>query len=209
MQATIAPPEQRVLMHNISWETYERLLAESVENPGMRFTYDSGELEIMVVSLGHEQPNRTLALIVEIVSEEMGRNCRDTGMTTFKRDDLLKGFEPDSSFYFANARLIRGLEEIDLHIHPPPELVIEIDITRSSLKRFPIFAAVGVLEVWRYDGERVSFHALDGSIYRPIETSRLVSPMTAKQATLFFQSSRSADSIDWKRSVREWVRKQV
>ncbi|MBZ5618558.1 MAG: Uma2 family endonuclease [Acidobacteriia bacterium] len=59
--------------------------------------------------------------------------------------------------------MIRGKDEIDLATDPPPELTIEVDITSSSLNRFPIFAAVGVAEVWRYDGERVQFHTLEGS----------------------------------------------
>src|SRR5215475_11076391 len=130
--ATIAPPEQRVLMHNISWETYERLLRESVGNPGTRFAYDEGELEIMVVYVGHENPNRTLAAIVEITASETRRDFFRSGSTTFKREELAKGFEPDSSYYFRNASLMRGKRDLELPHDPPPELVIEVDITRSS-----------------------------------------------------------------------------
>ena len=61
--------EQRVILQNVSWETYERLLAESIESPGTRFTYDDGALEIMGVSIAHENPNRTLAMLVAIVAE--------------------------------------------------------------------------------------------------------------------------------------------
>jgi len=88
--ATIAPPEQRVLMHNISWETYERLLRESVGNPGTRFTYDEGELEIMVVSAGHERPNRRLEIIAEITAEETETESCGLGSTSYQRSDLLK-----------------------------------------------------------------------------------------------------------------------
>src|SRR5204862_3490478 len=138
-------------------------------------------LEIMVVYVGHEDPNRTLAAIVEIVVKETRRQFRRTGSTTFKREELGKGFEPDSSFYFRNAAAVRGKHIIDLHVDPPPELVIEVDITRSSLKRFPIFAAIGVAEVWRYDGECVRFYGLEGSEYQPIEASIVLPPMTASQ----------------------------
>src|SRR5712692_1474746 len=94
MSITAAPAEHRLLLRNISWETYERLLAESVEACGTRFTYDEGNLEIMVVSVGHEKPNRTLALIAEITAEETERDFSGAGSTTFKRKDLSKGFEP-------------------------------------------------------------------------------------------------------------------
>ncbi|MBZ5618557.1 MAG: hypothetical protein LAQ69_07520 [Acidobacteriia bacterium] len=101
MPMTASPAEQRVLLRNVSWETYERLLAESVNALGTRFAYDEGNLEIMVVQVGHEGPNRTLARIAEITAEETGRDFRASGSTTFKRPDLAKGFDPDSPFTFA------------------------------------------------------------------------------------------------------------
>lgn len=85
MTPTIAPPEERVLIHDVSWDTYQRLLSESVNNCGARFTYNEGELEIMVVYIGHESPNRILASIAEITAEETGRDFCPTGSTTFQR----------------------------------------------------------------------------------------------------------------------------
>jgi len=73
---------------------------------------------------------------------------------------------------------------------PPPDLVIEVDITRSSLNRFPIFAAVGVPEVWRFDGDRVTMYCLEGGRYSQIETSLVLAPLTASQSTIFLDDSR-------------------
>ena len=203
---TIAPPEQRVILENVSWETYERLLAESIDSVGTRFTYDEGALEIMVVSIGHENPNRTLAQLVEIVAEETDRDLHRAGSTTFKRKDLAKGFEPDSCFYIGHAEQTRGKEELDLVTDPPPDLVIEVDITRSSLNRFPIFAALGVAEVWRFDGARVTMYRLEGGRYFETETSLTLPPLTASQSTVFLDESRREKSTVWVRHVREWVR---
>jgi len=203
---TIAPPEERVVLRNVSWETYERLLAESIESVGTRFTYDEGVLEIMVVYIGHEDPNRTLAQLVEIVAEETDRDLRRAGSTTFKRKDLAKGFEPDSCFYIGHADQVRGKAELDLMKDPPPDLVIEVDITRSSLNRFPIFAAVGVPEVWRFDGDRVTMYRLEGGRYSPIETSLVLAPLTASQSTIFLDDSRKQQKPVWLRRVREWVK---
>jgi len=130
-------PESRVLLNNITWETYERLLAENGESSGTRFTYDQGTLEIMVLSAGHEKPNRILALLAEITAEETSCDFCVTGSTTFKRKDLAKGVEPDSSFYFRHAQSIRDKDQIDLATDPPPELIIEVDITNYSLDSFP------------------------------------------------------------------------
>jgi Uma2 family endonuclease len=206
MAVVLNPPEQKVILKGVSWETYERLLAEHEESSGTRFTYDEGMLEIMVLSSQHEKPNRTLALLVEVLAEEMNLNIERLGSTTFKRKDLLKGFEPDSCFYIQNAEAIRGREEIDLTVDPPPDLVIEIDITSSSLDRFPIFAAVGVPEVWRYDGERVAIFRLEGKQYIAAERSTALPPLTGAVATGFMEDSKTLKSTVWLRHVRQWAR---
>ena len=144
MPATAAPPaEQLVLLENVSWETHTHLLEELNPSPGKRLTYDGGALQIMVVSVRHEKPNRMLASLVEELAAAMDIDFRAVGSTTFKREDLRKGFEPDSSFYFRNVALIMKKDEIDLGADPPPDLVIGVDITSPSLNKFPIFAAVG------------------------------------------------------------------
>jgi len=193
----------------VSWETYERLLAEIVESAGTHLTYDEGALEILVVSIGHEDPNRTLAQLAEVVAEEIGRDLYHAGSTTFKRKDLAKGFEPDSCFYIDRAEQVRGKEELDLVTDPPPDLVIEVDITRSSLSRFPIFAALGVPEVWRFDGDRVTMHRLERGRYAQIEASLALPPLTASQATVFLDESRHEKSTVWLSRVREWVRRAI
>jgi len=208
MATTLLLPEQRVLL-KVSWETYEQLLAEHLDSPGTRFTCDRGVLEIMVVYVGHEDPNRTLALLVEIVGEETNRDLHPAGSTTFKRQDLQKGFEPDSSFYFdERAERVRGKTDLDLLVDPPPDLIIEIDITRSSLPRLPIFAAVGVPEVWRYDGTRVAFYRLAEGSYAEVERSIALPPLTGRQASVFLAESRREKRPAWLRRVREWVRAQ-
>ena len=50
MAAVLHLPEQKVILKGVSWETYERLLAEHEEESGTRFTYDGGILEILVPS---------------------------------------------------------------------------------------------------------------------------------------------------------------
>jgi Uma2 family endonuclease len=205
MPALVALPEQRSLLYNITWETYERLLAER-EWPGPRIAYDKGALEIRTVYKGHESPNWILARLVQITAVETRGDFDAAGSMTLKRKDLGIGVEPDASFYFRHASLVRGRDEIDVTVDPPPELVIEVDITRSSLPKLPIFAAIGIAEVWRYDGERVFFHALEGDAYRLIEKSWVLPPMTASQAGVFLEMSRHEPAGEWETAVRDWVR---
>jgi len=101
------------------------------------------------------------------------------------------------------------VDNIDLQIDPAPDLAIEVDITRSSLQRFPIFAAIGISEVWRYDGERVRFYALDGGIYREVESSAVLPPLTSAQATRFLDQSPNQAAPDWEEAVRDWVRARI
>ena len=94
------------------------------------------------------------------VAEELGIEAEDLGSTTFRREDLERGFEPDSCFYIQNEKEIRGNVRIDPAVDQPPDLVIEIDITSPSLNKLPIYARMGVPEVWRYDGERMAILVL-------------------------------------------------
>ncbi len=203
-----SPPEvvQRVILHGVSWETYERLLADFQDSHAAHFAYDRGALEIMVLSFKHETFNRTLATLVEIVAEEMQGDVINAGSTTFRRADLSKGFEPDTCFYIQNVERVRGKDEIDLTVDPPPDLVIEIDITSPSLNKFPIFAAMGIPEVWRYDGKTVTIFTLENGEYRTQEASVVLPDLTSQVITRFLEDSQAMKRSAWVRSVREWAR---
>ncbi|MEW6208873.1 MAG: Uma2 family endonuclease [Acidobacteriota bacterium] len=208
MATVISPPERLVTLYGISWETYNRIIAEHGERGGTRFTFDNGRLEIMVLSPRHEEPNRTLALLVEVLAEEFDIDLRRLGSTTFRREDLQKGFEPDSCFYIQNAESVIGKDEIDLTSDPAPDLIIEIDITSESLDRFPLFASVGVMEVWRFDKTSVAFFRLEDDEYRETSNSLAFPPLTSEIATRFLAESLTVKSTAWLRSLREWAREQ-
>jgi len=202
------PSEQRTVLHNISWETYEHLLSDHLDSSSPRFAYDRGILEIVVVSGRHERPNRLIALLVEVVAEEMDLDLENLGSTTFKREDLQRGFEPDSCFYIQNEGRVRGKEEIDPDVDPPPDLVIEVDITSPSLDRFPIYAHFGVPEVWRYDGERIMIYELRNAEYVEVAESPALPWFTGDVLTRFAKEGLAARRRSWMRRVREWAREQ-
>jgi Uma2 family endonuclease len=204
----LSEPSQRLVLHGVSWATYQRLLDDFKDSHAAHFAYDRGVLEIMVLSTKHERPNRTLALLVEILAEELNMDIQRLGSTTFTREDLNKGFEPDSCFYLQNEGRIRGKEEIDLTVDPPPDLVIEIDITSPSLNKFPIYAQLGVPEVWRYDGHQVQMFVLANGQYANIEQSAVFPPLSNAVVTQFLEESTKLRSTAWLRRVRAWVRDQ-
>ena len=204
--AVVSAGEQQVILKGISWETYARLLAEHEEESGIHFTYDSGTLEIMVLSARHERPNRVLATLVEVLAEEIGFDVERLGSVTLQRADLLKGFEPDSCFYIEHVAAVAGQEEIDLETDPPPDLVIEVDITSSSLQKLPIFAAVGIPEVWRYKDGAVTIFRLEAGRYAEAARSRAFPVVTGEALTRFLTESREMRSTEWLRRVRAWIR---
>jgi Uma2 family endonuclease len=204
-----APPleaEQRVILKGISWETYERLLSEHEESSGTHFIYDQGMLEIMILSLKHEKLKHVLALLVELLAAELGIDIEGAGSTTFRREDLARGFEPDASFYLENVEYIRQKDEIDLTNDPPPDLVIEVDLSSLSLDKFPIFAAVGVGEIWHYAGERVAIFVLADGNYVERAESRALPTVTGEALTHFVETGQTLKRTVWLRQVREWVR---
>ena len=208
MVTVLNPPEQRVILHNVSWDTYERLLADLHDSSAPRLTYDRGTLEIMSPSSERERYNRTIAQIVEELAVELTTNFDSLGSTTFRREDIDRGFEPDSCFYVQNAERVRGKKRIDLSIDPPPDLVIEIDITSTSLDKFPIFAQVGVQEVWRFDGNRLSIHEHALHRYQEQLASTIFSGIAATDITALIKASETIDRPEWVRRLRAWVHEQ-
>jgi len=195
--------EQKVILHDVSWETYERLLIEHQESNTTRFNYDRGMLEIMILSLRHEMLKQTLTTLVEILAEGLELDNTGAGSTTFRREDLARGFEPDGCFYFAQAELIRQKSKLDLTTDPPPELVIEIDITSPSLDKFPIFAALGVAEVWRCDGAQVGLFRLAAGTYKAVSASAVLPGISAALINQLLATSQTMKRNEWLRLVRE------
>jgi Uma2 family endonuclease len=210
MAAIITPPEQvtqKVILDNITWETYQRLLAERGENSKPRYAYDRGRLEIMVSSYGHENLKHIVATLVEVIAEAVGiEDIEGAASTTFDREDLSQGFEPDASFYFRNASRIRGQKQIDLTTDPAPELVIEVDITSPSLNKFPIFAGLGIPEIWRYHQQQLTVFTLAGDTYREQPASDIFPGVTGSALTALIADSQTMKRSNWLRKVREQAR---
>jgi Uma2 family endonuclease len=207
-QAPSPETGQRIILHGISWATYERLLADFQDSHAAHFAYDRGVLEIMVLSFEHEKINRLIHTLFEIIANEWEVDFENAGSTTFKREDLARGFEPDTCFYVQNVERVRGKKEIDLTTDPPPDVVIEIDISSPSLDKFPIYAQIGVSEIWRYNGTTLTIFALDNGEYFAQEASRALSGLAGEVITRFIEDSQTMKRTAWFHRVREWARQQ-
>ena len=66
---------------------------------------------------------------------------------------------------------------------------------------------IGVPEVWRYDGERMTILVLEDSDCAETTTESLVlQPVTDKVLTGFVEKSKSMKRTIWLKSVRAWAR---
>ncbi len=197
------------VIYGVSWEMYESLLEKYGEMPIPRLTYDSGILEVeMTNSLKHEENNRTIARLVEMVLLELEVDFLNCGSTTYKRREIRKGFEPDSGFYIKSLSLIEGKTDLDFEKDPPPDLTIEVNRTSSSVPRMPIFAAFGVKEVWRFDGKTIKFYALEDGVYLETATSVALPILTSEKADEFLRDSHKLKSTAWAKQIRDWVNEQ-
>ena len=72
----------------------------------------------------------------------------------------------------------------------------------------PIYAALGVPELWLYMGENVVFQKLVGGKYRVIERSLALPILTSEIVTEFLEKGLTESSSAWFREVRDWVKEQ-
>jgi Uma2 family endonuclease len=171
-------------------------------------TYDQGVLELVTPSTPHEEDALVIAHLVFIVAANLGIPIRSVGSTTFRRKDLARGFEPDASFYIQNEERIRGKRQIDLIVDPSPDIILEMEMSRSALDKLPLFASMGILEVWRCDGQRVTILILAQNRYRESSSSLALPVLTNDIVTRFLAESRTALSPDWFQTVSDWARGQ-
>ncbi|MBK1990318.1 Uma2 family endonuclease [Sphaerospermopsis aphanizomenoides BCCUSP55] len=162
IQAIELAPGSQIAIHNLSWQDFERLLADLGEKRHTRIAYYRGTLEIMSPLALHERPHRIIAYIITTILEIQGRNWEDFGSTTFKRPDIA-GIEPDTCFYIQNANHVQGCTQMDLSIYPPPDLAIESDVTSKTTLN--AYIALGVPEVWIYSNQNLNIYVLQSSNY--------------------------------------------
>jgi Uma2 family endonuclease len=203
------PAENRVVLREVGWETYERLLAEQGDRSNPRLTYDRGVLELMSPLREHDQLKDIIALVINALAEGLNIDTLGLGSTTFRRKNLARGFEPDACFYIRNVAHMKAKTGLDLTVDPPPDLVVEIDITHSSIDKLALFAAFGVPEVWRHDGRELLFYVRTETGYVTREKSSMLPGVDSATVARFVETGKSANRPAWLRGIREWAQTQT
>ncbi|HEY7427049.1 MAG TPA: Uma2 family endonuclease [Gemmataceae bacterium] len=209
MGAVQLPIEQRFVLFNIDWDTYVTI-SDKLGERNIRINYDGVNLEFMSTSLEHERAKKLLARLLETVTEEMDIDILGGGSMTCRRQDLERGFEPDECYWIAQEAQMRGREDIDLTRDPPPDLMLEIEISRSFVDRLAIAARLGVPEVWRWDSETLRIMVLgsDGQ-YTESQRSRALPFLPVAELVRFLRPDTIQSETKLLRSFRNWVREQM
>lgn len=209
MVAITTSAENRVLLHNISWQTFKTMLAEMGSDRNSRLAYDNGTVEIIIPLMPHENSNRVIEGFVGVLCEELGWEIKRAGSLTLTRDDLQRGAEPDSSYYIQNEALVRDKENIHLATDPPPDLVLEVEYSRSAIDKLRLYAAMGVPEFWRYNGSVLRVYTLASGQYSEVETSLTFAPVSVKEIPQFIQEAKKNGEIATTRAFRAWVQQKT
>jgi Uma2 family endonuclease len=203
------PSGATLRLNDVSWDEYEALLTQMENRPGYRVSYDRGRLEVMSPRSDHEQPKDFILRLAQVFSEEMDSPLETFGSTTYRLRSKLKGAEPDTSFYVQNAARIIGRQILDFETDPPPDTVVEIDTTNESSGKFPIYAALGVPEIWLYDGQKMLFYQLAGQAYAEVSHSLAFPLLPAEVLTEYLERSKTEGQTAALKAFRQWARAQA
>jgi Uma2 family endonuclease len=195
-----------LIQHGVSWNDYEEVLDSVGEASSLRICYDEGTLQVMSPSSKHELRAILIERLVDILSIRQRIKVLFYGSTTIKRQSEQKGAEPDACFYVQTADAVGTKEQIDFNTDPPPDVVVEIDIHHESISKFPIYAAFGVPELWRDDGETLTIYHLRDRQYVLADTSLALPILTSALLTEFLSRSPKEDQYNIVLAFEEWLK---
>jgi Uma2 family endonuclease len=202
-------PDRRITLRGISWETYLRLV-EEIGNQHVLKAYNRGVLELMSPGPIHEKYKKRLAILVEVVTEELEIPRFSLASMTWNRPEAERGLEADEC-YLLTAEKVAVSEHgsAKAEDYPAPDLAIEVDMRRSAVDRPEIYATLGVPEVWRFDDEALRINRLrDDGTYEEV-TESLFLPVTPAEVVHWVVNVKVANETVWARQLRQWVRAEV
>jgi Uma2 family endonuclease len=203
----IVPPGHQLLLKDVSWQMFENILEELGESRAARVSYSKGVLEIMTPLPEHEDDKVMIGDLVKALLEELDIEFRSLGSTTFKNEEMRQAVEADDCFYIQNEAAIRGKKRIDLSVDPPPDLAIEIDIT--SRTKFNNYEALGVPELWRYNGQKLQINVLREGKYVESKISYNFPDLPIEEVIhQYVEQSKIVGRNATMRAFRNWVREQ-
>lgn len=199
--------DQRVVMHGVSWKTYESLMADLANSRATRISYDRGRLELVSPSNEHEWRRRLIGRMIDIWTFEKRIPIRGLGSTTWKREGRQRGVEADECYFVLNEPVVRGRSGLDLESDPPPDLAIEVEVSDSSLGKLEIYADLGVPEVWRFGEQTLRIHQLGSNRkYKLAKESLNLPGFPTQDLADWIARAQAIDETSWAASFQDWIR---
>ncbi|MEL6382987.1 MAG: Uma2 family endonuclease [Cyanobacteria bacterium J06626_18] len=161
------------MLRDVSRSEFEAILAELGQHRSISIAYDDGLLEIVAPLPEHEYFKQSISIAIEDIAETSEQDYESYESATWRRQPKQAGIEGDNCFYFQNEARVRGKFDFDLNQDPPPDLALEIDVTRKSLARFPIYARLGIPEIWCSDAGALTIYVLQQNQYVKVDQSRV------------------------------------
>ena len=196
---------QHCILHGVSWEAYEQLV-DDLENPHVFITYDRGIMEIISPSQPHGIDEALITRLLTAYADELDIPIRSCGVVTIKRRDLRRGLEPDRCFYVKSWREVATKPLVDFKVNPP-DLAVEIEISRRLSNRREIYAALGIPEIWLDDGR--SFRVLQlrkDHSYKEVKRSLNFPDLDLAEFERFLRMWPEKSEYELVREFRAWLR---
>ena len=124
-----------------------------------------------------------------------------------KKSKSLAGKEPDGCYYIKSLDLIGKKIRIDFEHDPPPDVVVEVDLSTNTIPKLPIYQRLQVPEVWLYDGYEMTIYRLSAQGYKPVAQSLELPGCTSALLTDFLNASQDVE--DDNELLAEYVEKIV
>jgi Uma2 family endonuclease len=193
------PPDvdQRVILHGMSWQAYEAILAWRGESSGIRITYLEGELELMSPAWRHETDKKQLSRLLEAWADENDILLQGGGSWTVKDPSVERGAEPDECYLVGRAEPDKA-----------PDIAIEVVWTSGGINKLEVWRKLGAREVWFWKGGALSFYVLRGEHYVRAERSEILPKLDPALITRCMGAPNQLESVrQLRREMRAAARK--
>lgn len=205
----LEPLEQRVVLHGLCWQDYIQIGNILCDRPALRLTFDEGTLEIMVTSKEHEYFKVRLGGLIEVLAEVFNLRIEPGGNMTFQREDVEKGLEGDNCWWIEHFEQVLGKLTWDPVVDPAPDLLLEIEVSRTAIPRMPIYAKLKIPQVWCFDGQSIRVYLLQpNATYLQTKESPTFPGIPLAEIVPFARPQKDKDYLTILREFRAWVKRQ-
>jgi Uma2 family endonuclease len=168
MFTTIVSPEKlqvaagTVVMMPATWQEYQQLAQQRSDRANPRIKYRQGEVLLMSPMAAHGRDASLLADVAKALLDYQDREYDSFTPVTMELPEE-SGIEPDFCFYIDNWQAVSGKQRIDWQTDPPPDLVIEVDVT--SYSDVADYLPYKVPEIWLWKKQVLKIYRLQDGAY--------------------------------------------